>query len=609
MTLNLEKITQFASPKVIIKSENFQYNFYSETESEVEDKSFNSLESKGNISTSISRGEYVQVPPRKLSLTLSLKNLKDFNQKFKTAKSDLLVRNNGLQRRLNNFNEKLFIFDENLRKQNFNEKINLNKKFYEENSIDLTFDEDLSFMYNALVEALDTEEPNDFVSNSENNEMFLSYSQKMESYKSDAGIDLREKQKLGSVSTKNIEFLDRINKANGNSFKGFLDDKNLLSSKNYNDNIFIQKAETKLEEAVYDSLNKTKKVEFINPKTLFKTAEYLSRITKTDTYQYSVGLVVGILIDKYLVNDDLSKTYLCSKFKKFDSSLDQVVIEDEALRYSSKYIYEVKPVHMFLRNRFQNNLDFHEFYLVLGNKTSSNIVHIIERQSPDVPTSLLCRYNFSKKGIELNWGMPNNPQNDIFNFQVFRRESILEPFKLIKEIRGKNVSVQADEGFEEPLDTVIDNSGTKFYFTDTEVTHDKIYIYAICAVDVHGMSSALSMQVACKFNRLLSSLDTDTISLAGALKFYPNQFIPRKTKFFDNENSVINNTPLIKNKSKFKLYFTPDYSTIINKNNTYEIIKFARNQNHASGSDSHYTINLTDLDTLEYASQKIYIKR
>ena len=122
------------------------------------------------------------------------------------------------------------------------------------------------------------------------------------------------------------------------------------------------------------------------------------------------------------------------------------------------------------------------------------------------------------------------------------------------------------------------------------------------------MSSALSMQVACKFNRLISTLETDTVSLGGALKYYPNQFIPRKTKFFDNERSVINNTPIIRSKDKFKVYFTPDYSIIKNNYNEENIIKFTTSSNYTSDTDSHYIFNLTNVDTLNHVSQKIYIK-
>lgn len=610
MNLNLEKITQFKTPKIVIKSESFQYNFYTDTEETISDKNFRSPEDVGNVSSNINseRFEYNQVFPRKVSLNLSFNNLINFNNNFNNEKSRILLQNNGLQRRLNNYEN--WNFDENLRKNNFNERVNLNRKFFQENNTDLTFDEDLSFMYNLLIDALDTEEPNNYIANNNENEMFLSYSQKLESYKSNLGITLREKQKLGNVSTKNIETIERVNKINGNSYQGFLDDKNLLSNKDYLNNIFIQKPETKLEYSLYDASNRSKRIkEFLNPKPIFKTANFVSRITKDDVYEYSIGIVVGILIDKYVIDDDLNKTYLCSKFIKFDNITNLLTVEDSAVRYSQKYIYEVKPVHLFLYNKNINNIDFHEFYLILGDKTTSNIVHIVERQSPDIPTGIFCRYDFSNKGIQVNWGMPNNPQFDIFNFQVFRRESLFDPYTLIKEIRGKDVSVIADDGFEEPQEELIDKTGTKFYFLDKEIEYDKVYIYAICAVDAHGMSSALSTQVACKFNRLTSTLDIDTVSLGGALKYYPNQFIPRKTKFFDNENAIINNTPLIKNKTKFTIYFTPDYSTIINKNEEYQIIKFARNQNHASGSDSHYTFNLTDLDTLNYTSQKIYIKR
>ena len=612
MNLNLQKITQFNSPKVVIEKEKFEYNYYVDVENVITDKTFKTSISPDRTKSVIAKD---LVPPRKVLLSLDTINLINFNNKIENRKGNILLNNPGLKTKLSNLSN-LQSINEEVRSNIFNERFNLNLRFYQENNIDLTFDEDLSFMYDIMLDAFDTEEPDNVISNIDSNRPYLQYSKKLEEYNSPQGVSLRRKQKLGNNSTKNIEYIERLNKANNNKYTGFLDDKSVLNNKNYKENIFFKKFESLEEELISKLANNNKRKEFINPKILFSTAQYINQIENqelgNDQYEYTVGSIAGYIVDKYKVDENLNKEYLCTKFYQVGNDR-RVEIEDTAIQYGKKYIYEIKTVHLFLLKKSESGIDFHNFVLVLGDKTTSNIVHIVERESPNIPTSLICSYNKEKQGIRLRWGMPSNPQLDIFNFQVFRRESLFEPFTLIKEIRELDINVNSDEGFEEPNQESIDKSGIKFNFLDTEIKKDKTYIYAICAIDAHGISSALSAQVACKYNRILSRLDVDTVSLGGALKYYPNQFIPRKTKFFDNERSVFNNTPVVKNKDKFKIYFTPDYQAIkTGPSDFQEIVKTIDNvvdNKHNANNASHYIFNLTNINTLSHKSQNIYIKK
>ena len=161
-------------------------------------------------------------------------------------------------------------------------------------------------------------------------------------------------------------------------------------------------------------------------------------------------------------------------------------------------------------------------------------------------------------------------------------------------------------GLETPDQTALEKVDfMKFRYLDKNIENNKIYIYAVCCVDAHGLSSALSTQPAGRFNGLTSNLEVDTISLAGALKQYPNQLFPRKTKFYDFENDVISNTPIIKNKSKMNVFFTPDYKTIKRENKSIKIINSNVEQNFAN--INYFSISLTDINTLKTAKQNIYI--
>jgi hypothetical protein len=88
--------------------------------------------------------------------------------------------------------------------------------------------------------------------------------------------------------------------------------------------------------------------------------------------------------------------------------------------------------------------------------------------------------------------------------------------------------------------------------------------------------------------------------LAGALKQYPNQLFPRKTKFYNFENDVISNTPIIRNKSKMNIYFTPDYQTIDKGSEKISIFD--------PNLLNYFSISLTDMNTLSTSRQNIYIR-
>ena len=87
-------------------------------------------------------------------------------------------------------------------------------------------------------------------------------------------------------------------------------------------------------------------------------------------------------------------------------------------------------------------------------------------------------------------------------------------------------------------------------YIDEDFTKEDYYIYAVTAVDAHGISSNYSNQIGVVYNRPKNTIDKVGISSPGAPKPYPNLYLD-KDAFVDT----------IKNEgySQATVVFNPDY--------------------------------------------------
>jgi hypothetical protein len=648
----MKTITVLKTPKVSISQENFIYNYYSEKEESINDKKFIVFEGEEDYYSIRTIDAREITEPRFVTFNLDLSSIEQYNL-FETINGNINLAGlpavvNQLQK-ISNFGSSLDnLFDKNKRKKYFNDITFLKQNQISDNEIDLTLPEDSSEPYRQLVSFYDEEDPELVIPTSENSRYINSSNRSKEGEFS----LFKQRQKNGDSTIIDRSIFRRIKNSNKKIIYSYLEDKQSESNKNFG-TILKQNGIGTLQESVEDfiqdlnqneieitnrifdaarnpgnfilglgnilndeipeiseenlgivlrSANLSRKQIFkTNPKILIRTLDNLEG--EGNNFRELNEFVVGILIDKYRLENN-NKKYLCSRFI---SGLKQSSYElkDLAVNYGKTYIYEVRPVLLqsFVDAPEDTGIPARIFYLILGNRTSSYAIKCVERESPLPPSHLELYYNQNQKGIELKWGIPANRQRDITNFQVFRRESPFEPFKLVKEYRKKDVNVvdNSDSGTETPENTLIEKTDfMKFNYLDKNIKNNKIYIYAVCCVDAHGLSSAYSAQVAGRFNGLTSRLEVDTISLAGALKQYPNQLFPRKTKFYNFENDVISNTPIIRNKSKMNIYFTPDYQTIDKGSEKISIFD--------PNLLNYFSISLTDMNTLSTSRQNIYIR-
>ena len=645
----MKSLTFIKNPNIYISSEDFVYNYYSKKESIIDDKKFVVFDEEEEYYAIATTDARQITEPRYINFNINIYNLNQYNQFNNVSNSRDLLRTRFIEEKLRQISHlgstRENYFDKNKRLKYFNDVNYLKKDQIFDKEIDLTLTEDVGKVYEQLVKFYDEESPAQIIPLTDENRRFINYGKineetAFERYKKggdstiiDRSIYRRIKnsnkkhiasylEDKQSESLKNLKVILQQNdiESLSESLANTLDESNgnianvLLRQRNHVVNFLQSDLPLSNEEAIFNfadailSNNQTAEKEMFTtpPKILGKTLDFVEGLNAEIKELNEV--VVGVLLDKYFINESGNKTYLCSKFINTlgDNRSDFINIKDNAVRYGRTYNYEVRPV--FIQSKLVSpESPSRTYYLILGNRSSSYAIKCVERESPLPPSHLEVDYIYSEKGIELTWGLPRNRQRDIVNFQVFRRESPYKPFKLIKEYRNLNVNVvdTSEEGFEKPLSSVIENTNyLTFSHVDKNIKNNKIYIYAVCCVDAHGLSSAYSTQVATRFNGLTSRIEVDTISLAGALKQYPNQFFLRKTKFYNFENDVISNTPIIKNKKKMNVYFTPDYETIVSDSRNIDILSI----NNDELNNKYYSISLTDINTLGSAQQQIFIR-
>lgn len=645
----MKSITYIKNPNIYISGEDFVYNYYSNKENIIDDKKFIVFDSEEEYYAVATRDARNITEPRYINFNVNIYNINQYNQFDNVRNSREVLNTRFVEEKIRQISQlgtsRENYFDKNKRVKFFNDINYLKKDQISDKEIDLTLTEDVSKIYDQLVKFYDEESPTQVIPLTEENRRFIDYGKVNEE------TSFERYKKGGDSTIIDRSIYRRIKNANKKHTASYLEDKQAESLKNLkivlqqnnieslteslantlaetNGNIanvllrqrnriggFLQDGVSlDNEEAIISfadeilSNNQISEKEMFTtpPKLLGKTLDFVEGI---DAEIKEINeIVVGVLLDKYYIGENGNKTYLCSKFVSLlgDSLGDNINIKDNAVRYGRTYNYEARPV--FIQSKLSSpESPSRVYYLILGNRSSSYAIKCVERESPLPPSHLEVDYVYNEKGIELTWGLPRNRQRDITNFQVFRRESPYEPFKLIKEYRSLDVNVTdtSEEGFEKPLSSVIENTKyLTFNHVDKNIKNNKIYIYAVCCVDAHGLSSAYSTQVATRFNGLTSRIEVDTISLAGALKQYPNQFFLRKTKFYNFENDVISNTPIIKNKKKMNVYFTPDYETIVSNTENIDILSI----NNDELNNKYYSISLTDINTLGSAQQQIFIR-
>jgi hypothetical protein len=237
---------------------------------------------------------------------------------------------------------------------------------------------------------------------------------------------------------------------------------------------------------------------------------------------------------------------------------------DFRVKYGTTYSYTMRTIVRFTLPAIDNETgDVATIQILVSSKPSNKIyVKTYERVAPPPPTDLNFTWNYETDRLLIHWTFPPNSQRDIKKFQLFRRKDVDHPFELIKMYDFDDSVIRTpDHEFADPsLVEYLLSPAT--YFTDDEFLKTSKYIYALTAIDAHGMTSNYSAQFQVWFDPFKNKLMKSLISHTGAPKPYPNLYLQAET-FVD---TIRVNGPHSK---RLKLYFNPEYYQLYDDDNKF----------------------------------------
>jgi hypothetical protein len=264
----------------------------------------------------------------------------------------------------------------------------------------------------------------------------------------------------------------------------------------------------------------------------------------------NVGTVehLGYVVERFAVSNN---DRVVQKRRFFIASPKITSYIDVEIQYGVQYLYSVRNLAAFYVNTVRDNGEvLTSRFLVASRPSTFSNVMTSEYIPPPPPSDLNFLWDYQRASLQINWAFPSNPQRDIKGWQLFRRRGLDEPFSLISQIdfddsiirtpSAENVDPSLIKRYESPVT----------FFIDPEFDKDSEYIYAVCSIDAHAMTSNYSMQYRVSFNRIQNRLIKTLISQSGAAKQYPNTYLKAELSLDSVRSSNIEN---------IRVYFDPEY--------------------------------------------------
>lgn len=226
--------------------------------------------------------------------------------------------------------------------------------------------------------------------------------------------------------------------------------------------------------------------------------------------------LVGFIIKKYSFNQETGNYQFLETIKIINNPTR--IYCDVNVLYGKNYKYDISCVYNLEIKSF---IDSKYYSFFIESSIKSTFITTVENKSPDPPSDFFINWDYVNNCPNLFWRFPVETQRDIKAFQIFKRSSNLEAYKLICQQNFNDYSLLLNESIPTNLQKKSDN----LYYKDNKFDLDKEVIYALACVDAHGNFSNLSKQIKVYFNKFTKKIETNVISQQNAPKFYPNLFL------------------------------------------------------------------------------------
>lgn len=262
---------------------------------------------------------------------------------------------------------------------------------------------------------------------------------------------------------------------------------------------------------------------------------------------------VGYVVYKYEVLNNGS-TKLIDRLVVSNQSSN--ILYDTKIKYGASYIYKIRSVFqisnptLFYDEANNANDDLFLVKFLVASEGITKSVACVEMTPPLPPANLNIRLDYKNRIPMLSWQFPINPQRDIKRFQIFKRNSINEPFSLLAEYDFDNSTVRSSVGEVAQSSKLYRMSYPKLTYLDVDYVAGSSPIYSIAAVDAHGLSSNYGTQIQIHYDKFRNRINKTIISGPGAPKPYPNLYL-RQDAFVDCVKCS--------GYSRMHLFFNPEY--------------------------------------------------
>jgi len=321
-------------------------------------------------------------------------------------------------------------------------------------------------------------------------------------------------------------------------------------------------------------------LEYINVRAIDSPANFDSTVQ-----------AIGYVIDKKELLED--GTLVARSPIIVENPLAGTTVDFE-IKYGGTYFYTIRSiVYVEVQAQDLESDGVIAISFLVGSQDSpQQVVICTEEVPPPPPADFNIAWDYKNLAARITWAFPNNPQRDIKYFQLFRRKTINEPFELIKEYDFDDSLIRTSRN-ETPDPTLVEKlNNPRNYHLDKEFGRDSKYIYSMCSIDAHGMSSNYSIQFEVAFDRFKNRITKKLISVFGAPKAYPNMFLNQDT-FVDTIKDS--------GHGRMRVIFNPEYLNVHDVNE--HDLGFLK-----TGEDSSYKISIINVDLQSQKTVTVNLK-
>jgi len=336
--------------------------------------------------------------------------------------------------------------------------------------------------------------------------------------------------------------------------------------------------------------------------------EFVSEVDPFSS-QVPIGLtmgeaeVFGYLLEKtQLLSDGTEHPFPAKIFLEGSTVTADAIFEyrDTSIELASTYVYSLSSLAMVrLPSAMTDGFGALSDLNVIARSRLQVRSIVTGVEVPNPPENIEFVFEEETDRLLIQWSLASDDANTK-KFQVFRRNSINEPFALIRQydFDDSEIPVESLEDIDFGLDVKLDEE--LLYYIDEKFKRGKEYIYALCAIGSDGGSSAYSVQHSVRYDEAMGSLVIKRVSEANAPKPYPNFYLPQQMTL---------DVGKISNTKQVEFYFTPEvYNLTRNEFNEHgEVITTDYEDFIKDGDAGFYTLELTEIGTLQQKTIKVNI--